>query len=168
MDTYPELSLTLDPVLPLFRTVREFDHPTADVFRAHVDPELVCQWLGPRRLSTRIDHWDCRTGGSYRYSNLDEVGNEYRFFGSFHEIVPGSRIVQTFTFAGEPDTVALQRAEFVELDGDRTSLRVVFLTESVAARDGFLHSGMKEGAKESYERMDDLLRVGAARDRART
>ena len=36
--------------LPFIEIVREFDAPVEAVFRAHRDPELVKQWLGPQRL----------------------------------------------------------------------------------------------------------------------
>ncbi len=162
MDTYRELTLTVDPVLSLFRTVREFDFPRADVFRAHVEPALVAKWLGPRRLSVNLGHWDCRTGGAYRFSNLDEEGNEYRFFGSFHEVLADERIVQTFTYVGEPDVTALETTEFAELPGGRTRLNATFLVGTVAARDAFLASGMEGGMREGYEQIDDLL-AGAVR-----
>jgi uncharacterized protein YndB with AHSA1/START domain len=40
--------IIVDPDVPLVRIIREFDAPPAAVFRAHVEPELVVQWLGPR------------------------------------------------------------------------------------------------------------------------
>jgi len=92
--------------VPLVRIVREFDAPREMVFRAHTDPELVVQWLGPRRHETRIEHYDCRTGGAYRYVMASD-GNEYGFHGTFHEVRPSEVIVQTFTFEGQPDDVAL-------------------------------------------------------------
>src|SRR5204862_263741 len=80
--------------------------PPAKVFRAHTDPELVAQWLGPRSLEMKIDHYECRTGGSYRYLHL-RGDEEYGFRGCFHEVRPPELIVQTFTFEGVPDSVAL-------------------------------------------------------------
>jgi uncharacterized protein YndB with AHSA1/START domain len=165
--TYNTLELVVDETLPLFRATREFDFAAADVFRAHVDPALLVQWLGPRRLSMRLDEWDCRTGGCYRSVHLDEDGSEYGFYGSFHEVIPEQRIVQTFTYAGEPQTVALEVMEFVDLAGGRSLVRQLFLVDSIEARDGFLASGMESGATESYERIDDLQRSGALRATAR-
>src|SRR5437868_10104349 len=80
-----ETTITIDDDVPLVRITREFDAPPEKVFRAHTDPGLVARWLGPRRHEMRIDHFDCRTGGSYRYVHLSD-GNEYWFFGSFHEV----------------------------------------------------------------------------------
>ena len=94
-----ETEITVDPDVPLVRIVREFDASRDQVFRAHVEPELVVQWLGPRRHEMQIDHYDCRTGGSYRY--LHRRGDEeYGFHGSFHEVRPSELIVQTFTYEG--------------------------------------------------------------------
>ena len=89
-----------DPDVPVARITREFDAPTEKVFRAHTDPELVVRWLGPRDITMVVDHWDCRTGGSYRYLHTRE-GEEYGFHGCFHEVRPSELIVQTFTFEGD-------------------------------------------------------------------
>ena len=65
--THRETQIVADPDVPLVRITREFDAPVEKVFRAHTDPDLLVRWLGPRDLTMTIDHFDCRTGGSYRY-----------------------------------------------------------------------------------------------------
>ncbi len=150
-----ETEITVDADLPLVRITRELDAPPEKVFRAHTDPELVVRWLGPRRYEMRIDHYDCRTGGSYRYVHLGD-GNEYGFHGSFHEVRPSEVIVQTFTFEGDPEGVALERLLFEDLGG-RTRLTATSLVDSFEARDAFLASGMEDGVRESYERLDEVL-----------
>lgn len=154
----PETGISADPDVPLVRITREFNAPLAKVFRAHTDPALVVQWLGPRRHQMRIDHYDCRTGGSYRYVHASD-GNEFGFHGSFHEVRPSELIVQTFTFEGVPDGVALERLMFEDLGDDRTRLTSTSLVDSFEARDAFVASGMEEGVRESYERLDELLAV---------
>ena len=61
------LNLSVPEGLPFIDYDREFDFPVADVFRAHKDPNLITQWLGPRGYKMDIDHYDFRTGGSYSY-----------------------------------------------------------------------------------------------------
>ncbi|HET9611862.1 MAG TPA: SRPBCC family protein [Acidimicrobiales bacterium] len=151
-----ETEIVSDPDVPLVRITREFDAPPAKVFRAHTDPDLVVQWLGPRDHEMRIDHFDCRTGGSYRYLHLSG-GNEYGFHGSFHEVRPAELIVQTFTFEGMPDGVALERIRFDDLGDGRTRLVSTSLVDSFADRDAFVASGMEDGIREGYERLDELL-----------
>jgi uncharacterized protein YndB with AHSA1/START domain len=151
-----ETDITVDPDVPLVRITRDFDAPPEKVFRAHTDPDLVVQWLGPRSLQMRIDHYDCRTGGSYRYLHV-RGQDEFGFHGSFHEVRPNEMIVQTFTFEGEPDGVALERVVFTDLGDGRTRLTSTSLVDSFAARDAFVASGMESGVRESYERLDEVL-----------
>ena len=148
--------ITVDPDVPLVRITREFDAPAARVFRAHTDPALVTRWMGPRRHEMRLDHYDCRNGGSYRYLMVSN-GNEFGFHGSFHEVRPGTLIVQTFTFEGQPDSVALERLVFEDLPDGRTRLTATSLVDSFEDRDAFVASGMEEGVREGYERLDVLL-----------
>ena len=149
--------ITVDPDVPQVRIVREFDAPPEKVFRAHTDADLVVQWLGPRRLVMTVDHFDCRTGGSYRYVHADADGNRYGFHGSFHEVRPAERIVQTFTFEGVPDGVALEKLVFEDLGGGRTRLVGTSLCDSFEERDAMVASGMEHGIREGYERLDELL-----------
>jgi len=151
-----ETQITADPDVPLVRIVREFDAPPAKVFRAHTDPELLVQWLGPRRHTMVIDHFDCRTGGSYRYLHVSD-GTEFGFHGCFHEVRPSELIVQTFTFEGVPDGVALERVVFEDLGDGRTRLTATSLVDSFEGRDAFVASGMESGVREGYERLDALL-----------
>jgi len=148
--------ITVDPDVPLVRITREFDAPAAKVFRAHTDPALSPTGSGPRRHEMRLDHYDCRTGGSYRYLMVSN-GNEFGFHGSFHEVRPGTLIVQTFTFEGQPDGVALERLVFEDLPDGRTRLTATSLVDSFEARDAFVAGGMEEGVREGYERLDELL-----------
>jgi uncharacterized protein YndB with AHSA1/START domain len=151
-----ETQIVADPDVPLVRITREFDAPREKVFRAHTDPELVVQWQGPRATEARVDHYDCRTGGSYRYVHTHD-GTEYGFHGSFHEVRSPELIVQTFTFEGSPDDVALERLVLEELPGGRTRLTATSLVDSFQGRNAFLASGMDTGVREGYERLDALL-----------
>ena len=151
-----ETTIESDPNVPLVRIVREFDAPPAKVFQAHADPDLIVQWLGPRDLTMRIDHYECRTGGSYRYIHALD-GEEYGFHGSFHEVRPSELIVQTFTFEGMPDGVALERLVLEDLGDGRTRLVATSLVDSFEHRDAMVASGMEHGIREGYERLDELL-----------
>ena len=151
-----ETQIIIDAEVPAVRIIREFDAPPERVFQAHVDPDLLVQWLGPRDLEMEVEHFDCRTGGSYRYVNR-EGDEEYWFFGSFHEVRPNELIVQTFTFEGMPDGVALERLELEDLGNGRTRLTTMSLVDSFEGRDGFVASGMEVGIREGYEKLDELL-----------
>ncbi|MGW0916563.1 SRPBCC family protein [Streptomyces sp. NPDC002784] len=159
-----ETQIVADPALPTILLVREFDAPPERVFRAYTDPDLVLQWLGPRRLTMRIVQWDARSGGSYRYVHCEDDGTEYGFRGVFHEVRPNERIVQTFAFDGNPDGVSLETATFEDL-GHRTRVTTKSLMDSIEARDSMIRSGMQRGVREGHERLDELL-GGRGRDSA--
>ena len=84
-------------------------------------------------------------------------GEEYWFHGSFHDVRPGELIVQTFTFEGMPDGVALEKLILEDLGGGRTRLVTTSLVDSFEDRDAFVASGMEEGVVDGYERLDELL-----------
>jgi uncharacterized protein YndB with AHSA1/START domain len=157
--THPETTISADPALPTIHITREFDAPVDAVFRAHVDPDLVVKWLGPRSLTMRVDRWDATTGGAYRYVHV-RGDEEYRFYGSFHEVRPGERIVQTFTFEGFPDGVCLETVTFEDLGGGRTRLHAVSVFETTEGRDAAMASGMETGVVEGYEQLDELVAEG--------
>lgn len=151
-----EAEIHVDPDVPLVRITRDFDFPVEKVFRAHTDPELFARWMGPRGMEMTVGSFDCRTGGAYRYSHSDENG-EYAFYGCYHEVRPGERIVQTFTFEGFPDGVALETLTFTDLGDGRTRLVTTSLVDSFEGRDGFVASGMEVGVQEGYQKLDELL-----------
>ena len=154
--TTRETEITTDPTVPLVRITREFDAPPEKVFRAHTDPDLFIQWNGPRRHEMRIEYYDCRTGGSFRYLHVSD-GMEFAFRGCFHEVRPAKMIIQTFTFEGFPDSVALERLVFEGKNGGHTRLTATSLVDSFEGRDAFVASGMEVGVREGYERLDQLL-----------
>lgn len=154
--TRHETEIHADPALPTITIVREFDAPRDRVFRAWTDPELVARWMGPRSVTMNIEHWDARTGGSWRYRATAE-NMDIGFYGSFHEVRPEERLVQTFTFDGAPDGVSLETMTFEELPGGRTRCTALSVVESMEIRDQIIASGMEVGVVEGYQKLDELL-----------
>lgn len=144
------------PGLPFIDMTREFAAPRELVYRAHTDPELLAQWIGPRRLTTDVVRFDVRDGGTWRFVQRDADGSEYVFHGVFHGDPSPEGIVQTFEFEGAPGHVSLDALKFDELDG-RTTLRVHSVFQSVEARDAMVSAGMETGVQEGYERLDELV-----------
>jgi len=158
MSTVTEARIEADPTVPVIRITRDFAGTPEQLFRAHTDPELFVRWVGPDSTSARIDHWDARTGGSWRFVG-SHGDDEYGFRGCFHEVRP-DRIVQTFTWEGDPDGVALETLVFEDLGGGRTRLRTQSLCDSFEGRDAWLRSGMEVGVDQGYAKLDALLAAG--------
>ena len=143
--------------LPFIEIIREFDAPVEAVFRAHAEPELVTQWLGPNGYEMDLERWDFTTQGGYRYVHRGPDGEEYWFNGTFHTVRENEFAVQTFEFEGFPDVVAIESMTFEDLGDGRTRLRGWSTYPSVEARDGMVASGMEGGLREGYERLDGVL-----------
>lgn len=147
-----------DPTIPAIHIYRDFRATPAQLVRAHTDPELVPLWMGPARRTMEVDYWDARSGGSWRYVDRTD-GVELGFHGCFHEI-SDSRIVQTFTFEGMPEAVALETMVFEDLGGGMTRLHAWSLVDSFEGRNAWLASGMEVGVNEGYAALDALLADG--------
>jgi uncharacterized protein YndB with AHSA1/START domain len=137
---------------------REFDAPRELVYKAHTDPNLYTQWLGPRGYEMILETFEPHSGGRYRYIHKDQNGNEFGFHGVFHEISE-ELMVQTFEFEGLPESghVTLDTMRLEKLPGDRTRVTIQSLFQSVSDRDGMVQSGMEHGMREGYERLDEVL-----------
>ena len=158
--TTNETRIEADPNLPTIRIIREFDAPKDRVFRAWTDPELVARWLGPKSTTMKIDNWDARTGGNYRYVALQDGQEVASFYGSFHEVRPSDRLVQTFTWEGAPDGVSLETVTFEDIGGGRTRVTGLSVVDTIETRDMVVSSGMDTGVIEGYEKLDALLAEG--------
>lgn len=156
-NTTKETTVEVDPNLPTIRITRDFGAPPDKVYRAWVDPELVARWLGKHEHGIRIDRWDARTGGNYRYSVITGGVATASFFGSFHELRQGERIVRTETFETFPDGVCLETVTFDDLGAMRTRVTGFILIDTLEARDAMIANGMKHGVVEGYEQLDALL-----------
>jgi uncharacterized protein YndB with AHSA1/START domain len=158
----PETTITAEPGSSLITMTREFDAPRELVFRAHVDPDLLVQWLGPRELTMTVDRYEARDGGTYRYVHHNAQGGEYGFHGVFHGDPTPDGLVQTFEFEGAPGHVSLNIYTFTQR-GDRTELRTVASFASVADRDAILDADMSRGVQDGHDRLGELLAALLAR-----
>ena len=149
------VSIEADPKVPIIRLTRDFDATVAQLMRAHLEPELFARWVGPDAMKTKILDWDATTGGRWRYV-AERDGHEYGFHGCFHE-VGEAHIVQTFTFDGQPDGVALETLRFEDLGPGRTRLHAQSLVDSFEGRDQWLSSGMETGVTQGYAKLDALI-----------
>ncbi|MCC3273331.1 SRPBCC family protein [Arthrobacter zhangbolii] len=141
---------------PLLEYHRDFDFPVSDVFRAHTDPDLYARWVGPRDLDTRIDAFEARSGGTYRFVQ-SRGDDEFAFRGMFHTVRQDEFVLQTFEFEGYPDVVTLEYSAFTALPGGRSSVQGRSLYPSVESRDQFLTNGIEDGMSAGYDQLDELL-----------
>ncbi len=151
--------VTVEPGKQELFITREFDAPRELVFKAHVDPDIYVQWVGPKDLEMSIQKLDAFDGGTFEFTHKRD-GHSYRFFGSYHEVLAPERIIGTFEFDGLPERghVIMGKTSFEELPGNRTRLVHHSVFFSVADRDGMVQSGMERGVDDGYVKLDEVLK----------
>ena len=135
---------------------RVFDAPRDRVFGVYTDPALIPEWWGPHGTTTFVDQMDVEPGGTWRFVIRNSDGSETGFRGTYREVTPPERIVQTFEWEGMPGHVSVETASFEDL-GDRTKVTATSIFHTTEERDGMLESGMERGLNETYARLDELL-----------
>ena len=138
---------------------RDFAATPEQLFRAHTDPELFAQWIGPARSTTRIDHWDARTGGSCRYV-AERDGEEYAFRGCFHEVRRGPHRADVHLGGHARRRGAGDAALRGPRQRPHPAARVQSLCDCFEGRDAWLASGMEVGVNEGYAKLDGMLADG--------
>jgi uncharacterized protein YndB with AHSA1/START domain len=94
------------------------------------------------------------SGGDYHIVFVTDDGRECSFRGTYLEVEPPARTVQTWLFEGWPDVEAVESVDLHETHG------VTKLTHRLAFRDkaGRDHMTKYDGFEASYHNVEDLLR----------
>jgi uncharacterized protein YndB with AHSA1/START domain len=132
---------------------REFDAPIGLVFDVLTKPEHVSRWgaTPPDRMTECSI--DLRVGGNYHFSFVTEDGTECSFRGTYLEVEPLVRTVETWLFEGWPDAEAVETMELHETDAVTTfTWRLAFRDK--AGRD---HMTAFDGQQDSLDEMEDIL-----------
>jgi uncharacterized protein YndB with AHSA1/START domain len=133
---------------------REFDAPIQLVFDVLTKPEHLIKTLAPYEEEVTVCSIDLRVGGDYHFVFVTGDGRECSFRGTFLEVDPPTRTVQTWLFDGWPGVEAIESVELREADG------VTKLTHRLAFRDkaGRDHMTKTDGLEANYDNVEALLR----------
>lgn len=125
---------------------RIFNVPRELIWKAWTDPEMLVRWWGPKDFTAPVCRLDFRVGGKYLYCMRSPDGKDYWSTGTFTEIVPLERIVQTDSFADEKGNVV--PASHYGMNADFPLELVITLTfEDLGGRTKLTlrHAGMPTG-----------------------
>jgi uncharacterized protein YndB with AHSA1/START domain len=87
------------------RLQRTIPAPPDRVYRAWLDPELLCRWLAPGEMTVKRVEGEERVGGTYSIYQATPDGEDVGgFVWELVELVPAERIVFLWRFVG-PDRV---------------------------------------------------------------
>ncbi len=145
----------MNAVTPSLTMQRVFPAPVALVFAAWTRPELLVQWWGPHHTRCIEAEAELRIGGRFR-TVIEEPGvGQHEVSGQYLEIVPESRLVFSWAWAGTPDRVSRVTVNFRVVSDRETEVTLLhdrFADAEAATR----HS---RGWRESLERLVAYLTV---------
>ncbi|WP_130854870.1 SRPBCC domain-containing protein [Olivibacter jilunii] len=132
---------------------REFDLPLELLFKAHVEPEIVKQWMG-----TNVLKLEGKKHGSWQFETRDEQGNVlFRANGTIHAFIPNQKIIRTFEMENAPFDVQLEFLEFEQLTVDTSKLTIHTIFRSVALRDEMLKLPFAQDINMAHNRLQNMV-----------
>ena len=135
---------------------RRFDAPRELVFEALTTPELLRRWYGPEGWELIVCQIDLRVGGAWRFVGRTADGREVGQYGSYLEIVPPLRLVQTERWEDWDPGETLVTTVLTAL-GRTTEYRSTMRFPSQEVRDIVMRSGLDSGARQGYEKLAAVL-----------
>ena len=135
-------------------TTREFDAPIELVFDVFTRAAHLSKTFAPFGEKVTVCEVDLRVGGSYHIAFVTDDGRECSFRGTYLEVEPPTRTVQTWLFDGWPDAEAVETMDLHETDGVTTMTHVLAFRDQ-AGRD---HMSKFDGMEATWDNVEDYLR----------
>jgi len=134
--------------------IRDFEAPIELVFDVLTKPEHVRNWFAPFEDKMTVCSIDLRVGGNYHMVFVTKDGTECSFRGTYLEVEPPIRTVETWLFEGWPDAEAVETVDLLETDGmTKMTLRLAFRDKA-----GREHMTKTDGFEDTSDKMEDYLR----------
>lgn len=138
---------------------RRFQATPAEVYRAHVDPEVLQQWLlGPEGWTMPVCINEGKPGGRIRYEWSNGKGKGFSLTGEIIELSPPHRIVHVERMHLPDPTPDNHVVTTFAANGSGTLMTMRMTLPNETVRREMLATGMEHGMEESYARLDDLWR----------
>lgn len=138
-------------------TAREFEAPIALVYEVLTKPEHVSKWLPPNGCVMTECSSDLRVGGKYHFVFRTADGIDCSFRGTYLELTPPTRVVDTWLFEGRPDMEAIETVDLHESDGVTTMTTTLTFRDKVSRDANTWQEGQVDGVNESLDNMEELL-----------
>ncbi len=141
---------------------RRFEAAPEDVYRAHMEPELLQEWLlGPEGWTMPVCINEGRVGGKIRYEWSDGKGGGFHLTGEILELEPPHRIVHVERMHLPDPTPDNHIVTTFVADGAGTLMTMRMTLPDAATREAMLATGMELGMEASYARLEASRGWGA-------
>jgi len=137
---------------------REFDLPVELLFRAHVEPDIIEQWMSNAYATAKVLKFEGKKHGSFQLESTDAQGKVvFRSNGVIHELSPNKKMIRTFELETASFGVQLEVYEFEPLTDNTSKLTMHVIYESAAKRDQLLQLPFAQGINGAHNRLEEVL-----------
>ncbi len=138
-----------------FAIERVFDATPTEVFESYSDPAAKAKWFGPTDTPGGLS-LDFRVGGREHFRASGPDGVTFGYEAYYHEIVPGHRIVYSYTFDFDDarGSVSLVTVEITP-DGERA--RLLYTEQAVYLDGADTPAGREQGTHEELDQLGAVL-----------
>ena len=132
---------------------RDFDLPVELLFKAHVDPELIEQWMGSKAVV-----FEAEKQGRWQLEKKDEHGNKvFGAHGTFHDLVPNQKMTRTFEMENASMDVQLEFFEFEKLSDETSRLTMQIIYRSADHREKQLKMPFAAGINYAHNQLEEVI-----------
>lgn len=142
---------------------RRFAAPPEAVYRAHMEPDLIQQWmLGPDGWTMPVCLHEGKQGGKIRYEWSDGKGGGFHLTGEILELDPPHRIVHVERMHLPDPTPDNHIVTTFTAEGSGTLMTMRMTLPDAETRKAMLATGMEHGMEAGYARLERAQGWGAA------
>jgi uncharacterized protein YndB with AHSA1/START domain len=137
---------------------RRFAAPPEAVYRAHMEAELIQQWLlGPDGWTMPVCINEARPSGRIYYEWSNGKGRSFSQTGAYLEVEPYRRTL-CVTRMHLPDPTPESRTETTfAADGGGTLMQLRMRVPDAQTRAAMIATGMASGMETSYARLEGMI-----------
>lgn len=137
---------------------RHFAAPPEAVYRAHIEPKIIQQWLlGPDGWTMPVCINEAKPGGKIRYEWKNAKGEGFHVTGEFVELKPYSKLVHVERMHLPDPTPDNYVETTFALDGKGTLMTMRMTLPDAKTRASMLATGMERGMEASYTRLETII-----------
>jgi uncharacterized protein YndB with AHSA1/START domain len=148
-----ETNFVIDKEKLEVRITRVFNATPQRMWQAHTDPEQLAKWWD----NTKIDKFELKVGGAWRFVSTGDDGQEHAFKGVFKELDEPQKIIRTFEYEPWAGHVMTESVTFEPTSDSKTKQITVSKYENINDLEGMVGSGMERGATAGLDRLAVLV-----------
>ena len=137
---------------------RVFSCSKDELFNIWNKPEFIEKWYGPEGFNTKVNEYNFKEGGKWKFTMVNSENNEYPVFGVFKFIDSPDKVVSTDGWEDEGNVSGMVlTAEFEEIDKTQAKLILTSAHKTVEDKEKFIQMGVPEAWEMSFKKIDSLI-----------